>query len=305
MIDIIIPAYNAFETIERTLNSIVRQVNRELLKVYIINDGSFKSYDYIINKYLLLLDIVEVKIENSGPGAARQVGLDVSNNEFIVFIDADDTLPYENSLLNLINIIQEADLAQGYFIEETESENNVWEPQYCYLHGKMYRRSIIEKNNIKFDVTRRYGGDIYEDTSFNILYTLCCDKISSTDEVVYKYEYNPNSITKSNKDDSKHLRNYIDAMTWLTKEISKRKIEKDHDIAWNYYMICFHSYFKYLLTQEKSSFLFAEMSQIKKMYKKYIDKLPFDEQLSIYKLFNEPVIPTISFYDFINKISDE
>ena len=305
MIDIIIPAYNAFETIEKTLDSIVRQVNRKSLKVYIINDGSDKSYDYIIAKYVSLLNIVEIKIENSGPGAARQVGLDVSSNEFIVFIDADDTFPYENSLLNLINIIPESDLAQGFFIEEIETGTNIWEPQYCYLHGKMYRRSVIEKNNIKFDRTRRYEGDIYEDTSFNILYTLCCNKIASTDEVVYKYEYNPKSITKANNDDSKHLRNYVDAMTWLTKEINKRKIEKEHDIAWNFYMICFHSYFKYLLSEEKSNFVFREMSEIKKMYKKYIDKLPYDEQLAIYKLFDEPVIPTISFYDFMNKISDE
>ena len=59
------------------------------------------------------------------------------------------------------------------------------------------------------------------------------------------------------------------------------------------------------LSEERSNFVFTEMSQIKKMYKKYIDKLPYDEQLSIYKLFDYPVIPTISFYDFMDKISDE
>ena len=305
MIDIIIPAYNAFETIEKTLNSIAKQINRKSLSVYIINDGSEKSYDYIISNYASIINITEIKINNSGPGAARQVGINASNNEFIFFMDADDILPDEYSLLNLISIISEADLAQGFFVEKTETGSNVLEPQYCYLHGKMYRRSVINKNNISFDEKRRYNGDIYEDCSFNILYTLCCNKIATTNDIVYIYEYNPNSITKSNKDESKHLRNYVDAMTWLEKEISKRKIEKEHDIAWNFYMICFHSYFNYLRTEEESKFVFTEMSQIKKMYKKYIDKLPYDEQLSIYKLFDEPVIPTISFYDFMNKISDE
>ncbi len=305
MIDIIIPAYNAFETIGKTLDSIAKQVNREHLNVYIINDGSEKSYDYIIANYKSIINIIEIKIENSGPGAARQVGLTVSNNEFIVFVDADDTLPSNNSLLNLINIIGDADLAQGFFTEKTETDSKLLEPQYCYLHGKMYRRSIIDKNNISFDKTRRYNGDIYEDTSFNILYTLCCNKIATTNEIVYTYEYNPNSITKFNKDETNHLRNYVDAMTWLSNEINKRNINKEHDISWNFYMICFHSYFNYLLTEEKSSFVFEEMSEIKKMYKKYIDKLPYDEQLSIYKLFDYPVIPTISFYDFIDKIKDE
>lgn len=305
MIDIIIPAYNAFETIGKTLNSIVKQVNRNLLNVYIINDGSEKSYDYIINNYTSLVNITEIKIPNSGPGFARQVGLNSSNSEFIVFMDADDTLPSDDAILNLISIIPDADLAQGYFFEKTETDSRVLEPQYCYLHGKMYRRSIIEKNNITFDATRRYNGDIYEDYSFNILYTLCCNKIATTNEVVYVYEYNPNSITKSNKDVSNHLRNYIDAMTWLAKEIIKRDFKKDHDIAWNFCMICFHSYFNYLISEEKSSFVFTEMSQIKKMYKKYIDKLSYEEQLSIYKLFDYPVIPFISFYDFMDRILDE
>lgn len=305
MIDIIIPAYNAFETIGKTLNSIAKQVNRESLNVYIINDGSDKGYDYIISNYTSLINITEIKIENSGPGAARQLGLDASGNEFIVFMDADDTLPSDNSLLNLVSIISESDLAQGFFTEKTETDSKVLEPQYCYLHGKMYRRSIIDKNNIRFDKTRRYDGDIYEDCSFNILYTLCCNKIATTNEIVYTYEYNPNSITKSNKDVSKHLKNYVDAMTWLEKEIRKRNLEKEHDIAWNFCMICLHSYFNYLLSEEKSSFVFTEMAQIKKMYKKYIDKLPYNEQLSIYRLFDYPVIPTISFYDFMDKISDE
>ena len=134
---------------------------------------------------------------------------------------------------------------------------------------------------------------------------MCCNKIATTNDEVYIYEYNPNSITRSNNDVSIDLRNYIDAMTWLGKEITKRKLSKEHDIAWNFYMICFHSYFNYLLSEANSSFVFTEMSQIKQMYKKYKDLLSYDEQLSIYKLFDYPVIPTISFYDFMKKISDE
>ena len=38
MIDVIIPAYNSHKTIIRTLASIVMQLNREELKVTIVND---------------------------------------------------------------------------------------------------------------------------------------------------------------------------------------------------------------------------------------------------------------------------
>lgn len=304
MIDVIIPAYNAFDTIGNTLDSIAKQINRKDIKVYIINDGSEKSYDFIINNYTSMIDITEIYIENSGPGNARQVGINSSNNEFIVFMDADDRLNSDDSLLNLLNIIHNADLAQGSFYEITENDKKILEPQYCYLHGKMYRRSIIKKNNITFDVTRRYNGDIYEDSTFNQLYSLCCNKIETTNEIVYVYEYNPTSITKSNKDESKHLENFVDAMSWLMNEINKRKISNYHDLAWNLCIICFHAYFNYLLTEDKSKTIFSKMGAIKKMYKKYIKYLSFDEQLTIYKYFNYPVIPTISFYEFMDKIED-
>ena len=38
MIDVIIPAYNSHDTIIRTLASIVMQLNRDELKVTIVND---------------------------------------------------------------------------------------------------------------------------------------------------------------------------------------------------------------------------------------------------------------------------
>ena len=92
MIDVIIPAYNAHKTIGRTLTSIAMQINRPLLKVYVVNDGSKEDYKDIINNYKDVINITEIRIKNSGPGAARQVGLEASNSEYVVFIDSDDTL---------------------------------------------------------------------------------------------------------------------------------------------------------------------------------------------------------------------
>lgn len=43
MIDIIIPAYNAHKTIDKTIESISKQINKNDLKIYIINDGLLKN----------------------------------------------------------------------------------------------------------------------------------------------------------------------------------------------------------------------------------------------------------------------
>ena len=50
MIDIIIPAYNAHETIDQTLYSINTQINKELFKVYIVNDASNQNYSNFVDK---------------------------------------------------------------------------------------------------------------------------------------------------------------------------------------------------------------------------------------------------------------
>ena len=57
MIDVIIPAYNAHETIIRTLSSIAMQLNRKDLKVTIVNDGG-KNYNDIVNIFLPLLNSI-------------------------------------------------------------------------------------------------------------------------------------------------------------------------------------------------------------------------------------------------------
>ena len=305
MIDVIIPAYNAFDTINDTLSSLAVQKNCDNLKIYIINDGSMSSYDSIIKKYANQLDITEIITENHGPGQARQTGIEQSHNEFICFIDADDCLADEDSLPELYNLIQDNDLAQGHFKQIDKNEEKILPPQYCYLHGKLYRRSIIEKNDIHFDVKMRYDGDIYEDSTFNQLYCLYCKKKATTNKVVYLYRFNQNSITRKNYSQKNHLHNFVDAMTWFFHEVDKRNIKNDYVLSWYVYAICFQTYFLYLPNPSNNSFIFKEMSEIKKYYCKYKDILAYSEQCTIYsRIFDGRVIPTITFYDFMEKASD-
>lgn len=121
MIDVIIPAYNAHETIERTLYSIAYQRNSENLNVYIINDNSIKDYskekDFLKN----FINIRELKLkENSDPGYARQYGIEHSDSEYIIFIDSGDVFTTPLSLITLENAIKtnNSDVVVSAFIEE-------------------------------------------------------------------------------------------------------------------------------------------------------------------------------------------
>ena len=140
MIDIIIPVYNSSKTICKTLNSILEQENNEDLIIYIIDDGSSETYDDVISFFSKFLNINYYKLDkNSGPGVARQFGLDKSSNEYIVFIDSDDTFYDTDSVLKLYNSIYNYDMVFGKMLEKRYNMNREVYHEGC-MHGKMYRR---------------------------------------------------------------------------------------------------------------------------------------------------------------------
>jgi len=294
MIDIIIPAYNAHKTIKKTLFSIYMQKNLENLNVYIVNDASDTDYSDEVNIFSKVMNIKELKLDkNKGSGYARQYGVDNSSSEYIVFIDSDDAFIGDDALIKMQEVIEKYDMvfAKIFFREKNSIEMH----EGC-LHGKMYRRSIINKFNIRFNELRSH-----EDNAYNQLYMLCCDNIFYLDDIVYDYINRENSITNT-QDVSYSISNYIDSFTWLFNEIEKRKIDKYHEIAEVILVAIYYCYFNYLMNREKLNLIFSKMGYLKKMYKKYIKYLDNDEIVNIYKYFDYPVIPIMSVNEFINKI---
>ena len=74
MIDIIIPAYNSHDTIEKTLFSIAYQENIDDIKVYIVNDASKKNYSTEINFFKNFMSIKELVLdENRRTGCIKTI----------------------------------------------------------------------------------------------------------------------------------------------------------------------------------------------------------------------------------------
>ncbi len=92
MIDlsIIVPVYNAAETIEKTVASIQKQTFKNL-EIILINDGSIDNSLEIIKR---LVDrdkrITLINQKNSGVSSARNRGIAIARGRFIGFVDADD-----------------------------------------------------------------------------------------------------------------------------------------------------------------------------------------------------------------------
>ena len=90
---IIIPVYNRPEKVVRTLDSIPV---RDDIEVIVIDDCSTDNTLEVLKNYDRLPLIILQTLENSGPGIARNAGLDVATGEFVTFLDSDDLLVTNN-----------------------------------------------------------------------------------------------------------------------------------------------------------------------------------------------------------------
>ena len=243
-IDVIIPAYNVPDhIIFRCLASIACQDIAEDLEVTIVDDASTKeNYKKVADCFKSILKINILRYEkNGGPGVARQYGMDRSTNGYITFIDADDTFNGAFALKALRNGIE---MNNGLYhtcigVFDEVHEEGIPKGQgpilmdhkqdLIWMFGKLYRRSFIDKYNIRFHETSRAN----EDNGFNTIVRLCSsenEQINFIPAHVYYWHENPNSITRANDCQYSYggsirdsFYGYVENMIYAIKESKKRK----------------------------------------------------------------------------------
>jgi len=146
-ISIIIPAYNAEDTIEETIQSVQQQTLKDF-EVIVINDG---STDQTLNVLESIQDqrLKVFSYENSGVSAARNHGISLANSEFIAFLDADDLWTKDKLELqfNALNQHPEAGVAYSWTCFMNVDEYNkpstfLPSPQYTFA-GNVYKNLLI------------------------------------------------------------------------------------------------------------------------------------------------------------------
>ena len=110
MVSIIIPCYNSATTIQRALASIVNQTYTDF-EIIIVDDGSTDNTKDVIAVFFenLNLEYTYIYQENSGPSAARNLGVKNANKKFIAFLDSDDTW-HKDKLKMQMKLIKENNL---------------------------------------------------------------------------------------------------------------------------------------------------------------------------------------------------
>lgn len=91
-VSVIMPAYNCAGFIKESIESVLNQTYRDY-ELIIVDDGSSDATGSIAERYAASLPgIVRcLHLENKGPGAARNAGIQNAAGDYIAFLDSDDT----------------------------------------------------------------------------------------------------------------------------------------------------------------------------------------------------------------------
>ncbi len=213
-ISVIIPCYNSSGTIVETLKS-VEGVPFDSCEVIVINDGSTDSSLKVIEEYKKesKSNIRIITQENLGVSAARNRGINESSGEFLLFLDADDLFAdgyieavsflMKQHAVDTLSCYRTTDLSKVVPINELDGRYVIVNAQsllkrYTYSKVRLgftsfvYKRSILDEYNIRFETGVKYG----EDWEFATKYLSHCDKAIELNYFYY-YRILDNSVSRT------------------------------------------------------------------------------------------------------------
>jgi len=108
---VIIPTYNSEKTIEKCIESVLKQTSLYLIdEIIVVDDGSNDNTDKVVEKIKndqKDCDFIKlIKQDNKGASFARNVGINIAKGEWIALLDSDDIWK-PNKLEVMTNIIKD------------------------------------------------------------------------------------------------------------------------------------------------------------------------------------------------------
>ncbi len=202
-ITVVIPAFKAEKTLEKTLSSINIQTISAQVEVIVSCDNPEDDYSAIIRRFPSL-EIRQLKCrKNTGAGLARQRGLDDAKTRWVTFIDADDMFASPFALEQLAMAIEKDVVeVQGAFAQVCPTPEGTRfvlrnEISHPWVFGRLYSVDFLKQSKISFSYLRAM-----EDGEFNWKIRLITEgtnlKIKQIQDCVYYWLPNSeHSITRT------------------------------------------------------------------------------------------------------------
>lgn len=185
-VSIVFPVYNKSELLPTTLPALLSQTYRDF-ELIAVDDGSTDGSGDFLDRLAKTDSRVKViRQPNAGVSAARNAALDRASGDYVVFADADDTVcPDWLEVLAKEAETSGADIVvSGFFSTDSNGkaldtvlppeEGNITGKEFLgnfyahqsnhglpgFGHGKIVRRDLIEKNNIRFTPGLKLAEDL-------------------------------------------------------------------------------------------------------------------------------------------------
>lgn len=166
LISVVIPTYNRDRTIERTIESVLKQTYKNY-EIIIVDDNSNDNTESIIKKYLEKYSFITyIKHDfNKGGAEARNTGVENSTGEIISFLDSDDEWLEEKLEKDIETINKEnADMVYCDMISidvETGNQSIGNRESYDDIYYQLLKRNVVGGTSIitvKKSVFQAVGG---------------------------------------------------------------------------------------------------------------------------------------------------
>lgn len=305
-VSIIIPVYNAFNTIDKCIDSVIKQTYQNM-EVLLINDGSKDNSIKKLKKYESKYDFIKViDKENEGVAKTRNLGIQKATGKYVMFMDNDDFLE-ENYVEIYVDEIVNKDCdvviggfkrvnTKGKILYENGLKNTYWSRYIITAPwAKIFRRDYLIENKVEF-LSYTIGEDVY----FTLALFLNNPKTTIINYKGYNWLYNDNSVSNTVQ---KGLNDKIDIIYFLNKIYT---LNKNKDSYINYYIKRYYVW--YLLfsgrgaTREK---FIKENEKIKRWIKEKnitFNISPFSSKLKGEQLKNRLIVFSFCFLDKIKLI---
>jgi CDP-glycerol glycerophosphotransferase len=243
VISVIVPFFNNEDDLPDALDAIAAQSHRDL-EVIMVDDGSTDS-SAAIAKAKAAADprfrLLQKGEGGSGPGAARNLGIEEATGSYLAFVDGDDLLP-ANAYELMLHTLSESgsDFVTGQVLRDGPKGINPSALHAMALKGRQKGTHVSKTPRLLYDVTtwnklfrrsfwdthelRFPEGVVFEDIQLMTQAHVLAKKVDVIPEVVYVWRDRPRgsgSITQS-RSSLKNLRDRVTAMTAIDEFLALR-----------------------------------------------------------------------------------
>lgn len=289
MISVIVPVYNTDNYLIECLDSIINQTYNDL-EIILIDDGSTDNSSRICDEYdSKYANVRVVHKENEGVSVARNLGIEISNGEYIAFVDSDDVIDdnyFENLLTALLQTDSEisACALKREYTSTIKKQHLILSSVISFDSKEQVLESITDKQNSieGYACNKLYKRSVLKDVRFDKNISMCEDSLFAwtvvsenvnracfINEPMYHYRIILSSATR-NSDITKYL-DALKVYEYLLQDAHDKGIDKCFNALSAEYLIWNTKVCEQMFVQKKySTDLFKTIKHNLTRYKKYI-----------------------------------